>query len=432
MEDFEKLELRSDEVQEILGTPPRRIVRWGTTVIALTFAGLIWVAFSVKYPDIVAAPIVLTTNMPPVEVVSRAEGLLAKLLVKDNQNVKEREVLMVLQSTGRFEDIEKLDSFVSVLQNFDMNTVRTIRPPRTLELGEISGDFSTFLQLFDDFQFSNTEKSAADLNKIAAIQRQISAVQRTGTLENDMKSKMQKKLDQARAYFKNQQKLYSENIISLNQLENEQARLLEIEREVQNYSTGSNTRGIDIANLQKQIDDIAIGTKEIGVTKFIALRESLSKLRNGLDNWKQKYIITAPIDGKVSLNTEYNAARQFVKAGDEVMTISPNGESDIIGRLALPVVGSGKVDTGQRVLIRLDNFPYREFGQIEGIIESKSSVPKNGQIPVVVRLPNKMMSSYGKNLDFEQKMQGEAQIITADRRFIERIFDGMKSVFFND
>ena len=34
------LSLRSEEVREILGRPPRRIVRWGITVIFVVVAGL--------------------------------------------------------------------------------------------------------------------------------------------------------------------------------------------------------------------------------------------------------------------------------------------------------------------------------------------------------------------------------------------------------
>ena len=61
MEEHESIELRSEEIQEILGTPPRKIVRWGTTIAFLTFCFLIFVSYFVRYPDVIKAPIVLTT-----------------------------------------------------------------------------------------------------------------------------------------------------------------------------------------------------------------------------------------------------------------------------------------------------------------------------------------------------------------------------------
>ena len=53
MEEFEKIQLRSDDVQEILGTPPSWIVRWGSTFIFLGVILLGVVSYIVKYPDII-------------------------------------------------------------------------------------------------------------------------------------------------------------------------------------------------------------------------------------------------------------------------------------------------------------------------------------------------------------------------------------------
>jgi hypothetical protein len=36
----ENIELRSEEVQEILGRPPQWIIRWGITIIFIIVAGL--------------------------------------------------------------------------------------------------------------------------------------------------------------------------------------------------------------------------------------------------------------------------------------------------------------------------------------------------------------------------------------------------------
>ncbi len=431
MDDFEKIQLRSDEVQEILGTPPKWIVRWGSTVIAFTIVALLWASWAVEYPDIVQAPIVLTTNIPPVDVVARTDGRLAKLAVKEGQEVKEGDVLVILQSTGRLSDIQKLDSFVNRLQDFDMKSVGSIQPRKDLELGELQTDYSTFVQLFEDFAFSNSEKSAADLQKINSLQNQIYAVRRSITVENEQQKKAQEKLAAEEVNYERQKQLYSEKIISQRELEEANNRRLDLKRDVESYNSGKINKEIEISNIGKAISDVAIGSKEGAVTKFVALRESISKLRSSLDAWQQKYLVTAPVSGRVSLNSSFFSEQQFVKLGDELMAIVPGGEAQVMGRAQLPITGSGKVRAGQRVLIRLDNFPYQEYGQIEGFVETKSAVPKNGLLPILVNLPNGMITSYGKKLNFEQKMQGSAHIITAKRRLIERIFDGVKSIWTN-
>ena len=48
----------------------------------------------------------------------------------------------------------------------------------------------------------------------------------------------------------------------------------------------------------------------------------------------------------------------------EVFTVIPVSESRILGKAMLPVARSGKVKAGQKVNIRLDNFPDSEFGML--------------------------------------------------------------------
>ena len=88
MEEFEKIEIRSEEVQEILGTPPRWIIRWGTMLIIAGVGLLGFVSYIVKYPDVVVVPLTITTTVEPVQVVAQRNGHLSRFLVKENEAVK--------------------------------------------------------------------------------------------------------------------------------------------------------------------------------------------------------------------------------------------------------------------------------------------------------------------------------------------------------
>jgi multidrug efflux pump subunit AcrA (membrane-fusion protein) len=105
MEEHDKIELRSDDVQEILGSPPSWIVNWGSTLIFIGIILLALVSYYLKYPDIIYAPIQVTTKMPPVPVVARTTGYLSKLLVKENDSVSAGDILVVLQSPAHFDPL---------------------------------------------------------------------------------------------------------------------------------------------------------------------------------------------------------------------------------------------------------------------------------------------------------------------------------------
>ncbi|NPA45168.1 MAG: hemolysin D, partial [Chlorobi bacterium] len=53
------IEIRSEEVEEIIGTPPAKIVRIGITVIFLIITFLLIGSFFFKYPDIITARILV-------------------------------------------------------------------------------------------------------------------------------------------------------------------------------------------------------------------------------------------------------------------------------------------------------------------------------------------------------------------------------------
>jgi len=97
----------------------------------------------------------------------------------------------------------------------------------------------------------------------------------------------------------------------------------------------------------------------------------------------------------------------------------------------LPIAGSGKVEIGQVVNIKLDGFPYQEYGMIKGTVKALGAVPREGNYDLLIDLPDGMTTTYKKDLRFQQNMEGLAEIITKDRTLLERIFEQLISAFKN-
>jgi hypothetical protein len=58
------IELRSDDVQDVMGNVPPKILHWGTTVISIVVLILLVGCFIFKYPDVVTGNVILTTEAP--------------------------------------------------------------------------------------------------------------------------------------------------------------------------------------------------------------------------------------------------------------------------------------------------------------------------------------------------------------------------------
>ena len=117
-----EIELRSEEFQEVLGSVPPWILRWGITVLAIVVVILLAGSAIIKYPDVIPAQIVLTGSTPPATVVAHASGKLKELYVTDNQNVKTGDYLAVIDNPARTEDILHLKNYL-LSDNFQLSTL---------------------------------------------------------------------------------------------------------------------------------------------------------------------------------------------------------------------------------------------------------------------------------------------------------------------
>ncbi|MCP4218354.1 MAG: HlyD family efflux transporter periplasmic adaptor subunit, partial [bacterium] len=159
----------------------------------------------------------------------------------------------------------------------------------------------------------------------------------------------------------------------------------------------------------------------------LGLDQAYDSLISQIDQWEQNYLLKSPIDGTASYTTIWSI-NQNVSAGDVVVTVVPENSGHLIGKVVLPMQGSGKVKEGQDVNIKFMSYPHMEYGMVYGRINSKSLVTSDNNYVLEVALPNGLITSYKKKLIFSQNMIGTAEIITDDIRLMERIFTPIKSI----
>lgn len=77
----ENLNVFHEEVNDILGFIPRWIPRWGILLVVFMLIVLMAFTWFFKYPEVLPSRVKLVTEIPPVELVSRVNGRLEKILV---------------------------------------------------------------------------------------------------------------------------------------------------------------------------------------------------------------------------------------------------------------------------------------------------------------------------------------------------------------
>ena len=101
----------------------------------------------------------------------------------------------------------------------------------------------------------------------------------------------------------------------------------------------------------------------------------------------------------------------------------------MIGRMEVPSAGFGKVETGQTVNVKLNGFPYMEYGVLKGTIRSISSVPASVQTATGTTIAYTVEVVFPEGM--RTQMDGTGEIITEDMRLIEQVIHPIVSLFKN-
>jgi len=423
----DKFELRSEEVQDILTKVPHWMIRWGTVLIFAIIIMLFFVSWFVKYPDVVRAEIVITTNIPPEKIVSKSSGRIEAILVKNKTQIKKNSVLAIIENTANYKDVFLLKDIVD---SYDINNTTKAFPfelLRNKQLGEIESSFAVFQkdyqaqELNKDLHPFQVERRAQQSEKIQISERLEILQQQKGINERELELQ---KNEVARF-----ETLFNKGIISAQEMEIKKLSFLQAQKNYRSLlSSISQLRSSLIDNTKSSQNSQINSTKE-EVNLGRSVSQSFYQLKKVIRDWELAYALKSSISGKITFLQVWNE-NQTINVGDNVFSIIPDAENSFVGKVKAPALNSGKIKVGQKVNIRLANYPDREFGVLKGEIKNISLVPdKDGNLLLDVALPNGLKTSYDKQIIFQQEMKGSAEIITEDLRLIERILYQFKSIF---
>jgi len=421
------LNIYSEEVKDVLSKPPKIIFRWGNTMLLAFISVILFLSWLIKYPDIVSAQAVLTTEIPPQKEYARVSGKIDSLFVKNFQEVNNGTHLALIENTANYKDIIYLKSVLDTLKVNQLSFYFPLDDLPMLFLGDIEDEFSLFENNY--VQYLLNKESQSFLSSELANKYTLSQLNyRLQTLNN------QKKLNEEELVFKQKdlernKKLFDKGVISEQEFENKNLDFLQAERSHKNMNVSISQIKENISNTRNLKKQNSIDNTRLEVNLFKGVIQSLDQLKTAIKEWELRYLFKSNIDGEVSFMKIWHK-NQTINNGDFVFTIIPKNHSSYICKIQAPVLNSGKVKVGQEVNIKLSSYPDNEFGVLKGRVKDISLVPnKEGLYLIDVKLSKKLVTTHGEEIEFKQEMQGIAEIITEDLRLIERVFYQFKEIF---
>jgi multidrug resistance efflux pump len=421
------IEIRSEEVNEILGKTPVWILRKGIILLTLIIVAIFTGSWLFKYPDIITAPIVITSQNPPSPLIARTSGKIMAIYVKDQQQVKEGQYLAVLENASDLQSVLLLKT--QLLNENILNTDKKIPITSTFRhinnLGELQQLYISWCNSKNDYERFIQQNFAG--KKVKSIRDQIGLTYHYIEKLESQNVLQAQDLKISNKQYRRDSLLFQQKVTPQAGLDEAEIKLLSAKSSYKNSEIALSNTQIQLTQLEQQILEIQLKEEEDKKKMLDAINANVQSLRNQLQAWELAYALKSPVSGKVVLGN-YWSTNQQVKAGDQVMTIVPDKASIPFGKITLPMQGAGKVKPGQKVNIKLTNYPYLEYGMVRGVVNRLSEVPNQNNYLVEIKLSAGLKTNYNKSLHFDQEMTGTADIITEDMRLLERTLSPLRSI----
>jgi len=417
-----ELEVRSEEVQEIIGRPLHWLIRWGITAFFGVLALVLLSATVIKYPEVIEAPIRLTAINAPQSLESRTGGKIVHLSAENNTAVSEGTVLAWLESTAEHRQVLQLSVLTEQLREQLLNAnaiqIEDMELSAFRNLGELQTTFQGFEQAWREFS-AYQPGAFFSRKRDMLIQELEYSRQLLGQLKKQ-KEIQQADVALAEREFNMQKELAANDFISpveLARAERElaarQLPLQQTESAIISNHAGRTAKEKEIMELDRRMDE----------QQFVFI-QSLNTMMSAIDDWKQTYMVTAPFSGRV-VYAGIIQENQTVTAGQELFYLKPNSTT-YFGELSVSQQSFGRVTEGQRVLVRFSGYPYQEYGSVYGEVEYFSDFPiRDTLFFAKVAFPDGLQTSYGHTIPPRNGMIGRAEIITQDMRLLERVYNNI-------
>lgn len=419
--------LKSEEVQAIIERMPTDWTRWIAICAGALIATVLLLGFVIKYPDTVDGRISVTAVTAPVRLVANANGRII-LLQPNNSFIEENTVISYIENGADYKHILWVDSLLASRLASE-NLVS--RLPDSLLLGEASSAYNAFMLAY--LQYERLAGSLIYTTMLQNLQGKIRSDRLVvENLNDELKLKTHILMD-SREQLQKDSLLFAKKVISEYDYLKQRATHLALKEACLSLQSSVFMKLSEISQSELEMQRIRSEESENKEKAYSELITQKNALANAIRQWKEHYLQYSPAAGELEY-LGFWRDNSFIRTGQELFSVIPD-RNNILGEVLIPSYGAGKVEVGQTVNVKIDNYPYDEYGLLKGIVKSVSRITNkvetaNGTSDsylAVISFPEGTVTNFGKLLPLDFETKGTAEIITRRKRLIERLFDNLKA-----
>jgi len=405
---------------------------YGTIFIFVFLILVLLFASFFPFNEIVEGNVMVTSDNPPAHIKAKTTGMILTINYKAGDMIIKGDILGELENNGKSEDVLYLKNQL-IMPSYQISSLEglaKIFSPQ-LHLGiDIQLYYNTF---WNNYQELILDESLQDFN-IYDEQIKAELFNQKNSIQNKKEElvTVERNLEVSQTNFGRYKQLFQKGVVSQLDLETTEKDLLSIQRQFHSLKQEFNQLKLENSGFQNK-QQLTTHSSIRNKNKLkIDLELSRQNLINSITEWEDKYLLKSPIEGRLSF-LEVWGEYQNVTEGETIFTVVPLIQQNLIGKCEVPLRNSGKLKAGQKVNLKLENYPYREWGMVKGRVGSISEIPRTGENPTyIVYLDiDNLRTSYGKDLQFHQELKGTAEILLNEVTLMDRVLFQFRHLWSN-
>ncbi|MFD2553544.1 HlyD family secretion protein [Sphingobacterium tabacisoli] len=407
-------DIHSEDLQEIIAKPPSWLLRRGISFILLTILMIIGLSVFIRYPEMVPVSMKFNTSNAPKALVSKVNGNLVGILIKEGQWIEKGTDVAYLESIADHKQVIDILERLRKIRNegTSIKDLENLVSPTEIELGELQSSYQNFYLSYLNYKAVNRDgifqkRKNFIQNEVQYVNDQNSRIKQTYDLQK-------KELQLAEAEYDKYRLLAEKKIISPLELQQKEAILLAKRQAIPQMENTLIGNQSSLLAKDKELSEINNQMVE-EEKKFF---QSLNTFISDAENWKKQYVISTQSDGYLVYG-DFLQENQLVKTGDVLFYINA-GKDDYYGEVLLPQTASSRVKKEQEVLIKVRSYPYQEYGYLKGKVDYISDIPvKDSLFFSKITL---LRTDQDSVIKLKPGIMADAEIITEDQSIFKRIW----------
>ncbi len=424
----QKVNFRSQEVQDILNHIPGTFLRWGSTTILFILFGVLFLSWVIKYPKTLEGEGILTTTTLPTIMHNHHSGYIKDIYANEGEYVKLGDRLITFHEKTDNKAVQYISELLNQIENSLLEN-----SPLDIQFNTDDKAFGSLRTEYNELKVSVIQYRLIDYKHHYNQKRQLKAKENElSNLDKNLTRQYllsKQNFESAEVQFNMHQKLLNNKAIALSQFEIEKQKLIQAELSIENAEQAKLQNKLALNEVTSQIIELKHSFQEEKTTLKNSIKAKIDDIKLKLEDLKHEASIISPIDGKV---TFLRPISEGTYLDDNIAIIAITDEnSDKQMTVKIPSTGYGKVKLGQQVYITLNNFPQNEFGLLYGRVKRIGQIPNEDSYNIVVEIPDELITSFERNIPFKPNMHGSVSVIIENQRLIQRIFYDLTKVINN-